>query len=116
MQGRIPRGGRLLDLQDGFEAAKRLVDRWRRLVEFDDDDVEASEAMDDLWDELAALGLELTRKPAATLDQIVAKVKVWRALAPDDLMDGEQAPLDARIVVSIMDDIERLQAAGGEKS
>ncbi|GEM_PF-5496779 len=115
MQGRADLGGDYAASVDGFETVDGLVARYKRLQTEQQDHEEADRVGDLILNELASAGLELARRPADNIDQLLSKVKLWRALAPEEVIAPDEEPTDMQVLLSIMSDIERLLKQDGSE-
>lgn len=59
-------------------------------------------------DEVVRASLLLARWRAATLAEVVAKIRVWRTLACEDALDEARASPEELLLLSIIDDVEAL--------
>ncbi len=61
-----------------------------------------------LLDQLVLMSETLARRKAADPIDVLTKIYVWRVMAPEDARSYETATPDEALVLSIMDDCERL--------
>ncbi|MEO1251805.1 MAG: hypothetical protein AAFW81_05605, partial [Pseudomonadota bacterium] len=59
-------------------------------------------------DMLGAAAIDLTHRQASSFDQLLCKIKLWYALAPDDQLSSEEASVDGKLLLSILSDVEQM--------
>lgn len=64
----------------------------------------------DAWSEVAAIVEMVAARPARAPAGLIAKINLWRILAPDDVFAPDQQSLDEQLLVSIMADAARVRA------
>ncbi len=72
---------------------------------------ERSEA---LWDNISDFAETLSQARSESLDDVAGKITVWRQLAPESEEGAQNQPVDVTLLLSIMEDIERLTATHGD--
>jgi hypothetical protein len=72
---------------------------------------ERSEA---LWDNISDFAETLSQARSESLDDVAGKITVWRQLAPESEESAQNQPVDVTLLLSIMEDIERLTATHGD--
>ena len=93
-------------VSDLFTQAQHTISKIQDCAEIDgaqaEDDCEAA------LEELSQIGNQLTRHSAKRLSDIARKITVWRALTQEEPLYQETAPIDERLLQSIIADVEKL--------
>lgn len=74
----------------------------------DQDCAESGDESNDALDALAEVGLRLAQHPALGLQDVARKIDVWRALVQEDLLCPDTAPVDGKLLLSILNDVTTL--------
>ena len=100
--------------------AKRLLSlatNSNPLLEYDEDPQStamAEECCDAVWESLSNFAEILSCTPAASLEDIIGKISIWRSLAPEE-SEADYAP-DEKLARAIMKDLEELLQSQKQKS
>lgn len=77
----------------------------------DNDDPENASIRDTAFERVCAISEELSCHETAEPSDILNKINLWRMLTVEDGLDTERNAPDERLLVSIIDDFERLLQA-----
>lgn len=89
-----------------FDQALHTISKIK--VSGDNDSVKAEDDSEEALEELSQIGSQLTRFSATRLSDIARKITVWRALTQEEPLYQETAPIDERLLQSIISDVEKL--------
>ena len=74
----------------------------------DNNEPENANIRDTAFERVCAIGEELSYHAAAEPSDILSKINIWRMLTIEDALDPERNAPDEQLLVSIIDDFERL--------
>ena len=101
------------DWQEMCRIVKSVSHSWKCAIDRDDDE---TEAISDLaMEQLCFMADSLSSLKATTIDEISVKINLWRLLAPEEVLGAETNMPDAKLLISLLDDIESIADKNGTK-
>lgn len=91
-----------------YDQAKQPISKLQNISH--ENSVRAEDECDQALEQLAVIGGGLAEYRAAKLCDVICKISVWRALTQEDALETDQSPVDERLLLSIIRDIECLVA------
>jgi len=93
-----------------FEREAQQLDALLQFAIQSPPNLEHESSTGDVIDRLNTIGQLISLERASSFTDIVAKIHIWRLIAPEDVFDDSHCTSDERLAVSIMEDLERLAA------
>ncbi len=97
------------DPQTGITAMCRQAESLTKLMEVgaDSNDAENTQIRDTAFERVCAIASEMVHYDATAPADILGKIRLWRILTTEDGLDLESGAPDERLLLSIIEDIER---------